>query len=110
MPMVVERALAMRLYLGAFCLFIVWGSVTTLWSAADGHHAHVDRAFSLLLATGECVAAVGFLMRRSRRLCGWLLVGIFVLASLVTLHDGGFPAQLLFDLCTTLFLLNGARA
>jgi hypothetical protein len=101
-----STAFALHAYIVFFSLFIIWGSALTLLAAASGHHVHAGRGFVIGLASIELAAAAAFMFPRTRGIAGAVLVAIFTLACCLTLlHDGSFPAALLLDLATTLFIL-----
>lgn len=105
-----STALALRTYTVLFSLFIMWGSALTLHTAVSGHHVHAGRLFVIVLSSVELAAAAAFMFARTRASGGAVLMVVFALASCATLmHEGIFPAALLFDLCTTLFILALSR-
>jgi hypothetical protein len=101
-----STALAVRAYTVAFSAFIIWGSALTLLGALSGLHVHAGRLLVIVLSSIELAAAAAFMFARTRRVGGAVLMAVFALACCLTLlHDGTFPALLLFDLCTALFIL-----
>ncbi|HEY2685683.1 MAG TPA: hypothetical protein VGI93_19390 [Steroidobacteraceae bacterium] len=103
-----ERLL--RLYLATFSALIVLASAKTFVSALHGTEEHEGQTLLLVISGLEILAALGFLLPRTRSVSGLVLAFLFILAALIHgLHARDVPVALLVYLATTLFLLKATH-